>query len=94
MERPCDYCGTDLPHGVDLRTRRIRSFHFAYCEVRLKRVEEHRAEDERVSAALRSPQSADRDALDAAISALELDADWRVRQEAANGLREMRERIA
>jgi hypothetical protein len=83
MERPCDYCGTDLPHGVDLRTRRIRSAHFQSCAAQHRRREP-----------INAPQSADRDALDAAISALELDADWRVRQEAASGLREMRERIA
>ena len=26
--RPCEYCGEDLPEGVDKHTRRIRSAHF------------------------------------------------------------------
>lgn len=34
-KKPCEYCGQDLPRGVDLRTRRIRSRHFAHCETRL-----------------------------------------------------------
>ena len=81
MERPCDYCGTDLPHGVDLRTRRIRTAHFQSCSAKPAREP------------IKAPQSADLDALDAAIGALEHDADWRVRQEAACGLRSLRERI-
>lgn len=32
--KPCEYCGTDLPLGVDLHTRRQRSAHFANCEKR------------------------------------------------------------
>lgn len=34
MSKPCEYCGCDLPLGVDRRTRRIRSHHFAVCERR------------------------------------------------------------
>lgn len=34
MSKPCEYCGADLPLGVDKRTRRIRSYHFAHCEKR------------------------------------------------------------
>jgi hypothetical protein len=34
MSKPCEYCGVDLPLGVDKRTRRVRSFHFASCEKR------------------------------------------------------------
>lgn len=33
--KPCEYCGCDLPMGVDKNTRRLRSFHFERCEVRL-----------------------------------------------------------
>ena len=29
MNSPCEYCGEDLPLGVDKRTRRLRSAHFA-----------------------------------------------------------------
>jgi hypothetical protein len=36
---PCEYCGTALPLGVDKRTRRIRSAHFASCVMRPKRME-------------------------------------------------------
>jgi hypothetical protein len=35
MNSPCDYCGADLPAGIDKATRRTRSFHFACCAVRL-----------------------------------------------------------
>ena len=34
MNKPCEYCGCDLPQGVDKATRRIRSFHFERCEAR------------------------------------------------------------
>lgn len=34
MSKPCEYCGVDLPLGVDKGTRRQRSFHFASCEKR------------------------------------------------------------
>ncbi|MEB3212415.1 MAG: hypothetical protein VKL39_13735, partial [Leptolyngbyaceae bacterium] len=34
MSKPCEYCGCDLPLGVDKRTRQIRSFHFQRCEKR------------------------------------------------------------
>jgi hypothetical protein len=34
MSKPCEYCGTDLPLGVDKRTRRIRSYHFSDCAKR------------------------------------------------------------
>ena len=34
MSEPCEYCGVDLPLGVDKGTRRVRSFHFANCEKR------------------------------------------------------------
>ena len=34
MSKPCEYCGADLPLGVDKSTRRVRSFHFANCERR------------------------------------------------------------
>ncbi len=37
--RPCEYCGTALPLGVDKRTRRIRTAHFASCAMRPKRME-------------------------------------------------------
>jgi hypothetical protein len=36
MSKPCEYCGADLPLGVDKGTRRVRSFHFASCEKRPK----------------------------------------------------------
>ena len=36
MSKPCEYCGVDLPLGVDKGTRRVRSFHFASCEKRPK----------------------------------------------------------
>jgi hypothetical protein len=35
----CEYCGEALPLGVDKRTRRIRTAHFASCAMRPKRVE-------------------------------------------------------
>ena len=34
MSKPCEYCGVDLPLGVDKKTRRMRSFHFASCKNR------------------------------------------------------------
>lgn len=34
MNKPCEYCGGFLPAGVDKRTRRIRSAHFARCTKR------------------------------------------------------------
>ena len=34
MNKPCEYCGADLPVGVSKGTRRVRSFHFAQCEKR------------------------------------------------------------
>jgi hypothetical protein len=34
MKKPCEYCGCDLPLGVDKDTRRIRSRHFASCKAR------------------------------------------------------------
>ncbi|MEY2653413.1 MAG: hypothetical protein RLZZ524_440 [Pseudomonadota bacterium] len=34
FSKPCEYCGCDLPHGVDKGTRRIRSFHFDRCDMR------------------------------------------------------------
>ncbi len=33
--KPCEYCGADLPRGVDKRTRQIRGHHFSVCEKRL-----------------------------------------------------------
>jgi hypothetical protein len=36
MRKPCEYCGTDLPLGVDKRTRQQRSYHFAGCERRIE----------------------------------------------------------
>ena len=36
MSKPCEYCGVDLPLGVDKGTRRVRSFHFASCKKRPK----------------------------------------------------------
>jgi hypothetical protein len=79
MARPCEYCGADLPDNVDKRSRRARSYHFATCPDRPRLQLDQK--------------SADRDVLDAAISALEADCDWRVRQEAACGLRAMRDRM-
>jgi len=35
MSKPCEYCGHDLPFGVDKKTRQTRSRHFDSCEVRL-----------------------------------------------------------
>ncbi len=52
MDKPCEYCGHDLPAGIDKWTRRMRSAHFASCQVRLKRVEEQQADDKRISAAM------------------------------------------
>lgn len=40
MSKPCEYCGADLPHGVDKATRRIRSFHFNECTMRPAPVED------------------------------------------------------
>ncbi len=34
MNKPCEYCGCDLPLGVDKRTRQQRSHHFATCKAR------------------------------------------------------------
>lgn len=34
MNKPCEYCGTDLPEGVDSHTRRVRSYHFTRCDKR------------------------------------------------------------
>lgn len=34
MKKPCEYCGADLPVGVDKGTRRVRSFHFERCTAR------------------------------------------------------------
>ena len=33
-KKPCEYCGCDLPLGVDKDTRRIRSRHFSSCKAR------------------------------------------------------------
>lgn len=33
--KPCEYCGVDLPKGVDKRTRQTRSHHFSVCEKRI-----------------------------------------------------------
>lgn len=30
MSSPCERCGADLPLGVDLRTRRVRTQHFMH----------------------------------------------------------------
>lgn len=43
--KPCEYCGEDLPEGVDKNTRRIRSHHFANCKVR-QQIKEQEAQDE------------------------------------------------
>lgn len=32
--KPCEYCAADLPVGVDRKTRRMRSHHFAICPKR------------------------------------------------------------
>lgn len=32
--RPCEYCGADLPEGVDKSSRRQRTQHFMSCEKR------------------------------------------------------------
>ena len=34
MNKPCEYCGCDLPIGVDKKTRQQRSHHFATCKAR------------------------------------------------------------
>ena len=34
MSKPCEYCGRDLPLGVDKKTRQQRSHHFATCKAR------------------------------------------------------------
>ena len=34
LRKPCEYCGCDLPLGVDKPTRRIRSYHFRECKKR------------------------------------------------------------
>jgi hypothetical protein len=34
MNKPCEYCGCDLPLGVDKKTRQHRSHHFATCKAR------------------------------------------------------------
>ena len=34
MNKPCEYCGCDLPLGVDKKTRQQRSHHFATCKAR------------------------------------------------------------
>jgi hypothetical protein len=34
MNKPCEYCGLDLPAGVDRMSRRTRSYHFERCEKR------------------------------------------------------------
>ena len=41
MSKPCEYCGVALPLGVDKRTRRVRSFHFASCEKRPQQTTPH-----------------------------------------------------
>jgi hypothetical protein len=38
VNKPCEYCGCDLPMGIDKATRRTRSFHFQRCEKRLQNV--------------------------------------------------------
>lgn len=30
--KPCEYCGTVLPVGIDKRTRQQRSHHFSVCD--------------------------------------------------------------
>lgn len=39
MNKPCEYCGCDLPLGIDKRTRQIRSRHFASCAKRPSKTE-------------------------------------------------------
>ena len=34
--KPCEYCGANLPLGVDKKTRQMRSYHFLCCEKRPK----------------------------------------------------------
>ena len=34
MSKPCEYCGRDLPLGVDKKTRQQRSHHFATYKAR------------------------------------------------------------
>lgn len=34
--KPCEYCGANLPIGVDKKTRQMRSYHFLRCEKRPK----------------------------------------------------------
>jgi hypothetical protein len=34
MNKPCEYCGCDLPLGADKKTRQQRSHHFATCKAR------------------------------------------------------------
>jgi hypothetical protein len=31
LKKPCEYCGQDLPLGVDKPTRQVRSYHFFHC---------------------------------------------------------------
>lgn len=45
LDRPCEYCGESLPEGVDKKTRRIRSYHFAECKVRLAQKEQYALTD-------------------------------------------------
>ena len=51
MSKPCEYCGCDLPEGVDKSTRRIRSYHFSTCpkrsEIKDREARERRAEKTR-----------------------------------------------
>jgi len=37
MSKPCEYCGCDLPVGVDKKTRQVRSHHFVICTARPKK---------------------------------------------------------
>ena len=37
MSKPCEYCGCDLPVGVDKKTRQVRSHHFNICTSRPKK---------------------------------------------------------
>ena len=34
LKKPCEYCGQDLPLGVDKPTRQVRSHHFSHCTAR------------------------------------------------------------
>jgi hypothetical protein len=34
LKKPCEYCGQDLPLGVDKPTRQVRSYHFSHCTAR------------------------------------------------------------